>query len=297
MKKMCLFMVVMLVSLTFMKAEEDLFRLTIVCPDNYRFRMEYTQMIADEFERAGIDANVDYVSWDELQNRCFGTRGALYESGGFDVAVFDWYIGEVTFQDYYDLFHSDNSVTKNSSGSNAMSWENAENDELVDMIGRETDDTQLRDYWLEWQETFYEEQPILLIYHFRRLREDGEYWEFSHLALNLNHPVLKEKLVRQALSHLIPRQKICDLHNQDLGNQWEGTLTQAEPCAVPVDPEFYAFNASLEPYEYDPQLARELLTKAGYKAASWSISEYSLAIVVVLCALGGIVYLHSKRRR
>jgi tetratricopeptide (TPR) repeat protein len=245
--------------------DQKIFELTILCPTEYAFRMEYAQMIADEFSKVGINVVVDYVNINECAERCFASKGRLYKNGGFDVAVFDWAFGEIDHEVLYFLFHSDNSTAKDSMGGNTMSWENEESDVLIDKMRTETDETKLKECWLQWQELFYEEQPILPILHFYREKEGQKQWAFSQLSLNFNHPILKKKAVRQALSHLIPRQKICNLYNIDEKHQRSGTLTPAEPCAVPVNPDSWAFNKNLEPYSYDPELAEELLFKAGYK--------------------------------
>jgi ABC-type transport system substrate-binding protein len=86
------------------------------------------------------------------------------------------------------------------------------------------------------------------------------------------HPVLKNKLVRQALSHLIPRQKICNLYNKDKDNWSHETSTEAEPCALPVFPNFWAFDESLKPYSYSHRLAKQLLSEAGYSSTTPSPS-------------------------
>lgn len=248
--------------------DQDLFEVTIICPENYDFRVEYARMITDEFLAVGIDASLKYLPADEMIERCFDRNGKLYKNGGFDIALFGWqFPGGVDADDLYYLYHSDNSAkvkTGDENTGNIMSWENADNDALIDKLQQETDESTLKEYWVQWQELFYEEQPVAPIYHVYREVDNEESWAFQHVSFNLNHPVLKKKLVRQALSHLIPRQKICNLHNRDEENQMEGTYTQAKPCAVPVNPDSFAFNEDITPYKYDPELAKELLFKAGF---------------------------------
>jgi tetratricopeptide (TPR) repeat protein len=248
--------------------DQVIFELQIICPDDNTFRMEVAQMIADEFASVGIDVSVDFMDLTELVERCFESKGKIHKSGGFDIAIFGWRLelddDSVYSETLYDTFHSEKSVRKNG-GSNIMSWKNANSDDLLEKMTEETDEAKLKEYWLQWQEVFYEEQPLTPIYSFYLDYEGKKHWAFQHVSFNLNHPVLKKKQVRQALSYLIPRQKICNLHNRDGENQMPGTLTDAEPCAVPVNPDSFAFNRNLEPYPYDPETAKELLFKAGYK--------------------------------
>lgn len=160
-----------------------------------------------------------------------------------------------------------------------MSWENARNDDLIEKMETATDE-QFREYLVQWQNLFYEEQPMIPIYYFFRTEDDQECWEYSHLSLNLNHPDLQKKNVRQALSHLIPREKICILHNENEENQWPGTLTKAEPCAVPYYPDL------LEPYTYNPERAKALLKEAGYKTGEFCLGT-SLIVAAVFCLVIG----------
>lgn len=247
---------------------QSLFSLRIICPKEYAFRADYARIIADEFIAVGIDVSLEYMSFDEVMKRCFDTNGKLYKQGGFDVALFAWQIGgDMDAENIYYTFHSDSSVrikTGTSDVGNCMSWENSENDALIENIQEEKDEIKKEEYWLKWQELFYEEQPLAPIYSYYREIEGKKSWLYQHVAFNMNHPALKKKLVRQALSHLIPRQKICNLHNSDKKNEMSYTITPAEPCAVPVNPDFFAFNSNLKPYSYDQDLARELLFKAGY---------------------------------
>jgi hypothetical protein len=96
---------------------------------------------------------------------------------------------------------------------------------------------------------------------------------FIVLGLNLHHPIfgtgeatphgqmvptdawLYAKFVRQALNYLIPRQTII---NQTL----EGHAVPGLEC---IPPSSNAYHSELEPYAYDPEMAKTLLEQAGYE--------------------------------
>ncbi|MGC1121765.1 MAG: hypothetical protein WBA22_11795 [Candidatus Methanofastidiosia archaeon] len=114
------------------------------------------------------------------------------------------------------------------------------------------------------------------------------------------HPVLKNKLVRQALSHLIPRQKICNLYNKDKDNWSHETSTEAEPCALPVFPNFWAFDERLKPYGYSHRLAKQLLSEAGYSSTTPSPSPFTPYFYVISAAIAVIVigiYIGERGKR
>ena len=78
---------------------------------------------------------------------------------------------------------------------------------------------------------------------------------FSYLGLNMQDPMLKNIKVRQAIAHAIDRQAVIEkvmVHN-----------TRIAGAILP--PEHYAGNSSLKSYDYNPLLARQLLTEAGFK--------------------------------
>ena len=61
-----------------------------------------------------------------------------------------------------------------------------------------------------------------------------------------------------------------NMHEKDFGfavRKYESlmSINRASSWAVPVDPDFFALNENLDPYKYDPGLAKELLFEAGYK--------------------------------
>jgi peptide/nickel transport system substrate-binding protein len=76
---------------------------------------------------------------------------------------------------------------------------------------------------------------------------------FSYLGLNLQDPVLKNRLVRQAIAHSIDRQAIIK----------QVLVPGSREAAAILPPEHYTNQASYEANNYDPALAKALLQKAG----------------------------------
>ena len=78
---------------------------------------------------------------------------------------------------------------------------------------------------------------------------------FSYLGFNLQDPLLAKSEVRRAIAHAIDRQAI--IRHALVGG------SRAATAILP--PEHWASNPDLQPYDYNPKLARELLQQAGVK--------------------------------
>lgn len=78
---------------------------------------------------------------------------------------------------------------------------------------------------------------------------------FSYLGLNMQDPILSKLKVRQAIAYAIDRQAIID----------QVMVSSTRLASVILPPEHYAGNASLKPYAYNPELAKQLLLEAGVK--------------------------------
>lgn len=78
---------------------------------------------------------------------------------------------------------------------------------------------------------------------------------YTYMGFKLDHPLFKDKRVRQALSYAIDRSEIVDgvLYGQGL------------PLACPFKPGTWAFNENLQPYPFDLQKAKSLLKQAGWE--------------------------------
>ena len=134
----------------------------------------------------------------------------------------------------------------------------------------------------------------------------------QELGVNMRHPILgtgedtplgqedpsraaeAARYVRQAISHLIPRQSIID-------TILDGYGTAA--ITTPITTLTAGFDTSLEPYSYDVQMAKSLLAAAGYDTgvappSKGFLEEYGLyvaiAIVVVVVAVGAIYFVRRR---
>jgi peptide/nickel transport system substrate-binding protein len=78
---------------------------------------------------------------------------------------------------------------------------------------------------------------------------------FTYLGYNLTNPLFTDVRVRQALSYAINRQSIIDGILLGLG----------KPCTGPFSYVSWAYNPHARSYDYNPELAKELLGEAGWK--------------------------------
>ena len=115
---------------------------------------------------------------------------------------------------------------------------------------------------LETGEAHYATWPLLVI-DSERLRDSGEGYtvyaspanSVKHFPLNNNHPILGDVQVRKAMMHALDRQRIID----DL---WEGAAEIADTNLTPASP--YHTTEGITTYEYDPELAMQMLEEAGW---------------------------------
>ncbi|BAQ08711.1 peptide ABC transporter substrate-binding protein [Bacillus sp. OxB-1] len=75
----------------------------------------------------------------------------------------------------------------------------------------------------------------------------------GYLGLTVTRPPFDKKEVRQALNYAIDKQSIID-------SFFEG---RADIAKNPMPPSISGYNDDIEPYEYNPEKAKELLAKAG----------------------------------
>ncbi|MBM7567513.1 ABC transporter substrate-binding protein [Paenibacillus sacheonensis] len=87
---------------------------------------------------------------------------------------------------------------------------------------------------------------------------------YGYLQLNLKHPALQDKLVRQALTYGLDRQSIYVDAAQGAG----------QVANIPSSPISWSYTEDgINPYKYDAEKAKELLDQAGWKAGADGIRE------------------------
>lgn len=79
---------------------------------------------------------------------------------------------------------------------------------------------------------------------------------YTYVNLNTADPILSDKKVRQALSHLVNKQQIIDTIYKGIG----------KPANGPIVPGMWAYSADIPSYDYSPDKAKQLLDDAGWKA-------------------------------
>jgi peptide/nickel transport system substrate-binding protein len=81
---------------------------------------------------------------------------------------------------------------------------------------------------------------------------------YTYINLNTADPILSDKMVRQALSHLVNKQQIIDTIYKGIG----------KPANGPIVPGMWAYSEDIPSYDYSPDKAKQLLDDAGWKAGA-----------------------------
>lgn len=78
---------------------------------------------------------------------------------------------------------------------------------------------------------------------------------YTYVNLNTADPVLADKRVRQAISHLVNKKQIIETIYKGIGQVANG----------PIVPGMWAYSPDVPSYEYDPERAKRLLDEAGWR--------------------------------
>jgi peptide/nickel transport system substrate-binding protein len=81
-----------------------------------------------------------------------------------------------------------------------------------------------------------------------------QYPSYNYIGFNLRKPLFQDLRVRQALDHLVDREKV-------IKQIYQGFASPTSGFNLPSDP---AYHAGIEPTAYDPEKARALLAEAGW---------------------------------
>ena len=80
-------------------------------------------------------------------------------------------------------------------------------------------------------------------------------FQYTHLAFNQKHPWFSDKRVRQAIAFGIDKKEIVDVVLFGLGS----------PATGPYVPNTWPYNPDVKKYDYNPDMARQLLREAGWQ--------------------------------
>lgn len=78
---------------------------------------------------------------------------------------------------------------------------------------------------------------------------------YTYVGFNLKHPIFKDKIVRQALSYATPRDLLIKAV----------LMGQGQTLSCPFKPGTWAYNTNIQPYTYNLEKAKSMLTDAGWK--------------------------------
>lgn len=79
-------------------------------------------------------------------------------------------------------------------------------------------------------------------------------FKYTYIAFNMEHPILKDLRVRQAIAYGIHREPIIEYKFRGLARLSTGMLA----------PSHWAYNGDVERFDFDPERAKALLDEAGY---------------------------------
>lgn len=85
-------------------------------------------------------------------------------------------------------------------------------------------------------------------------RVGGASFKYTYIAFNMEHPILKDLRVREAIAHGIDRASIVRY-------KFKGTAVLSTGMLAPSH---WAYNGDVARFDYDPARARKLLDEAGY---------------------------------
>jgi ABC-type transport system substrate-binding protein len=260
---------------------------------------------------------LENVPYDEWRSHPFNTGEGSYESNGQT-----WY-GPIGTGPYwyagYDPTTFTNALTRNDDYWNAQTlWDaglfGIEQYIVVFIEGSDAAITALKTGEVDVLDSQYSLQAKLA-----SIEEPwGDYVGYDafgvqELGFNMKHPIFgtgvdtplgqqdpsraaeAARYVRQAISHMVPRESIIETILDGYGTP--GVTT-------PITTLTAGYDSSLVPYSYDIQLAKSLLAAAGYDTgvappSKGFLEEYGLyvaaAIVVVVVAVGAVYFIRKRK--
>jgi peptide/nickel transport system substrate-binding protein len=260
---------------------------------------------------------LENVPYDQWRSHPFNTGEGSYESNGQT-----WY-GPIGTGPYwyagYDPTTFTNALTRNDNYWDAQNlWDKGlfgiENYLVVFIEGSDAAITALKTGEVDVLDSQYSLQAKLGSIE----APWGDYVTYDafgvqELGFNMKHPIFgtgvdtplgqqdpskaaeAARYVRQAISHLVPRENIISEILDGYG---------VPGVTTPITPLTFGYDSSLKPYSYDVQMAKSLLAAAGYDTgvappSKGFLEEYGLyvaaAVVVVIVAIGAVYFVRRRK--
>ncbi len=260
---------------------------------------------------------LENVPYDEWRTHSFNTGEGSYTSNG---QTFSGPIGTGPYKyDSYNPTTFTNTLTRNDEYWDAQNlWDEGlfeiENYLVVFIEGSDAAITALKTGEVDVLDSQYALQAMLgsieepwgdhITYNAFGMQELGFNMRHPIFGTGVDTPLGKQdpsraveaaRYVRQAISHLVPREDIIDTILDGYG---------VPGVTTPFTPLTFGYDTSLQPYSYDVELAKSLLAAAGYDTgvpppSKGFLEEYGLyvaaAIVVVIVAVGAVYFVRRRK--
>ncbi|MFX0085758.1 MAG: ABC transporter substrate-binding protein [Candidatus Hodarchaeota archaeon] len=172
--------ILLLITLTFFstpfvqgaKEPKSFFTVTIMLPTNNLERLQYSEAIASELAKIGIDVNLEMKTWAEIFPRIFYGEAPPYDEGGFDICFYGMDVGSVT--DHPGDLMKYQYLDIPPEGANVMHWSPERDDQmnylaatsndLITSINENLNLTESKNDLYEWQKIWYDALPNNMIY-------------------------------------------------------------------------------------------------------------------------------------
>lgn len=154
------------------KEPDAFFTVTIMLPTNNLERLQYSEAIAAELSKIGIDIILEMKTWAEIMPRVFSDEAPPHDEGGFDICFYGMEVGSVTSHpggllkyQYLDIPPDGANVMHwASERENQMNYLAATSTDLIESINENINLTEAKDDLYEWQKVWYDALPNNMIY-------------------------------------------------------------------------------------------------------------------------------------
>lgn len=153
------------------KAQEKLFKVTIIAPGNANMvRRQWGQIFANSLQQLGIDARVVYLGWAGVFDRVLTPPttivGKTWDEGGYDIQLIGWTPGLIP--EPRQLYYGGDPAFFAPDGQNYYLWNNATSNQLLDTFITATDPAVQNQSLQQWQTIYFNDIPASQIFYDER---------------------------------------------------------------------------------------------------------------------------------